>query len=1243
MPLASFEHVFPEDLAPPTLRIDEWELSECSVPQDLEIPTREALFTVGNGFVGVRGFHENTETLSADSPLTGTQPSTLHPSPLLRGSAHLNTIEATYTNPLAGPGCSLRGTFLNGVYDEHLVSNLTPAFSAGSCKRECFLLSVPDAFDVGLYVGSERVSPLCQPLSTRQYRRYLDLRTAELKRRYVWTSSSGREIVVEECRFASAARKNVVATKFVVTMPNAYAPPVMSSSNGTTAKQNPLEIRVVSQTVLPSTGSKDLNCGSSVCSEQSPPTASQSSWEIDERHVTTRLEDVSSRLHVRTRRSRKDVVIATNERCFTTGPSSTMSFTPKQSEDDLWGNATSNAALKSAPPTFISPQCKEIEDGLETAFTTVVNANEVTTWTFVKYVAYVTSSDCDVEDIHQYATEVVESAVDAGYDGLLSEHKEQMEKFWSTSDVQIVCNDPRVQGTLRYNILVLFMSAGRWKGTSVGPRGLTGELFGGLQSWDAEVFVFPFFVHSHPSIARSLLQFRVDTLPQAMHRALDFELPRGALYPCRTINGGENAPSLSCTLHLHINSDIAYAIQMYFTATNDMDFMVSGGIAVLWQTALVLLQWGAWHKGVFHLRNVTGPDEYNVLVDNNYYTNLMAQHHLQFAVEMYDRLRQNLPSDLDRLIAQTGLELSDIKAMREAASHISLPYDPHNRIHLQDAGFLGKRSWDKVPSREGANLFPIRTPCTGSKVDLFSPETRQSTCDSSITSQGTTLPGDVSVENNRTDVPNIVLQEYHPIVVFRHRICKTADVILASILLPHKFTRDEKSANFAFYEPLTTHDSSLNATIFSIMSSELQLRDKAMAYFHYALCMDTCNLMKNTSGGLHVSCLAGSWCCVVNGFGGYRVVDGVIHISPWMPEGWDEYRFRVRHHGSLILVAVTRRAVTYTLTDGPKLLLVHAQSARVHLAKGRPVTVKLVKDVRSFDFDAVVFDLDAIIHNVEDDHFEAWRLTLDPLLRLKEGESFKPFNHEMYLAYLRHISVTHGKRHSGLQRFFVKRGIDIPVGDAADAASDATLYGLINLKLSHFRAIVKERGVKVRDGTLPLIHDLRENGVVVGCVSASKNGQWMLQQAPHIFGLIDCFIDANQGEDMHLRWRPELDYFDLCTKRMEATPKRTVVFVDGIDGFSKKSLQNYWLVVNTAADDVCPHEDFGEDATSQPLHVTDLSLLSTDVLHERGIFVPAANQNSESAGLVSPTMNPYRQLGALPSGSFALLPSAAAT
>ncbi len=1049
------------------LFVEPWFVKESGVPRDEATRgAHETIFALGNGYIGLRGFLEESSTSDF---------------------VHSSTKRAVEISGSTIGLHSSRATYLANVYDERILpSETTLPYTFGSCTRECFIVPVIDALTVEIRVGGELVDTSVGKVLSHS--RQLNMQTAELTRRFHWISPLNREVFVETQRFVSLADENIVGVRITVT--------VVSSPNA--------EVRITSHLQLPQ----------------------ENHLQVEERDSEVNNSECVSSLRARTANSYKNVTAATLERC--------KAYSINSADVPSWSDSAS-AALQALPRSVASvngrPVSAETPAGLQSSFS-LLNVHSNTAVVFEKFIAYGTEVDASDEDITDRMKDKATKAAQVGYDALLAQNSRELQNFWQTADIQISAKDPTVQGTLRFNTLHLRMSAPTRLPGRFPTRGLTGDLFGGRQSWETEVFILPFFIHAFPAAAKAMIQFRIDTLQTARERCLDLELRKGAVYPSRTINGGENSFSMPCALQLHVNADIAFAIERYFETTQDVDLIVKGAAEVVLATALVWIEWGSWDRNVFHLRNVTGPDEYNVLVADNYYTNLMAQRHMTFACELAEMLKSRFPKEWQNICDEYSIDETDLAKMRAAAQRMALPYDPSHRVHLQDDSFLRKKAL-----RKGGHLS---------------------------------------------------VQSCHPITVFRHQVCKSADVVLAGVLLSDHFTRDEKLANFHFYESLTTHDSSLTASSFSITASDLGLHEKAVDYFYRALNVDIKNLIGNTSGGIHAACMAGSWSCIVSGFAGMRIVKGTLHFNPTIPEGWDEYKFNVRYSAATVSVAVTRRLVVYTLVEGSKIRIVHAQGTRVHLTRGKPVPVKLIRDVRSFDFDAVVFDMDSIIHNVEDDHYEAWSLSLNPLFSRCGGEDearSRPFTTEQYLAYIRHGPSGPNRKHSGLIKLLQMRGIELPVGDPSDPPSSQTIFGLVNLKLQNFREVVKQRGLRAKDGAVQLINELRQNGIAVGCVSASRNGAWLMNQAPQLQLIIDSFFDAVAADSFHLNWRPELDYFVHSAKKLGVTLQRTVLVLDGVDGFSKSSLQQFCFVAST-----CPNDGV--------MDASDLTKLTTDILDE---------------------------------------------
>lgn len=508
--------------------------------------------------------------------------------------------------------------------------------------------------------------------------------------------------------------------------------------------------------------------------------------------------------------------------------------------------------------------------------------------TLDKFVAYAALREPQAPLPMEAARAALSAAVRAGYETLRAEQAAYLERFWAGADI-VIEGDPALQQGLRFNLFHLLQAAGRDGQTSVGGKGLTGEGYEGHYFWDTEMYVFPFFLYTMPEVSRALLEYRFNTLERARARARQMAHHRGALFPWRTINGDEcSAYFPAGTAQYHINADIAFAIRRYLEVTGDTQFMIRCGVEVLIETARLWADLGAYiprKGGQFCINGVTGPDEYTAIVNNNCYTNLMARENLRSAVQQVRWLRAHAPEAYQALAARLGLEDAEIEAWQRAAEALYIPYDAELGLYLQDDSFLDKAPWD---------------------FEHTPPE----------------------------NYPLLI--HYHPLVIYRHQVCKQADLLLAMLLLDQQFTREEKARNYAFYERVTTHDSSLSTSIFSALASQIGDAEKAYAYFMHTARLDLDDHAGNVKDGVHIANMAGTWMCVVNGFAGMGIGGERLRFHPYLPVAWQGYRFQVHYQGRAVRVEVTSQAVTYTLLEGQALEIEHG-SERLILQPSQPV------------------------------------------------------------------------------------------------------------------------------------------------------------------------------------------------------------------------------------------------------------------------------------------------------------------
>ncbi len=490
------------------------------------------------------------------------------------------------------------------------------------------------------------------------------------------------------------------------------------------------------------------------------------------------------------------------------------------------------------------------------------------TVTIDKFMAYEWGNAQNTDALAIAAAEAVREARAAGFNTLMASQGNTLARYWQDAGIELEGDDALLQG-LRFNLFHLLQSAGHDGRSNICAKGLTGEGYEGHYFWDTETYVLPMFLFIRPEKARGLLMYRYGILDDARARAKEMGHPRGALFPWRTIGGREcSAYYPAGTAQYHINADIAFAVKRYVQATEDMDFLCGYGAEILAETARLWADLGFYNPnkgGKFCINGVTGPDEYNAVVNNNCYTNLMAAENLTFAAWSLEWMRQNRPETEKALRDKIGLQPGEEEAWKHAAENMYIPYDEASGLYLQDDAFLDRVPWplDTIP-REN---FPL-------------------------------------------------LLHYHPLVIYRHQVCKQADMVLAQFLLRDRFTVEEKRRCFEFYDRLTTHDSSLSMATFSIIASEIGEEEKAYRYFRGTARMDLDDTHGNTKDGLHMANMAGTWMDVTGGFAGMYAGEKGLAFKPTLPAALKRYAFTVAYRGRRIHVDVSEKGAAYTLVSG---------------------------------------------------------------------------------------------------------------------------------------------------------------------------------------------------------------------------------------------------------------------------------------------------------------------------------------
>lgn len=438
------------------------------------------------------------------------------------------------------------------------------------------------------------------------------------------------------------------------------------------------------------------------------------------------------------------------------------------------------------------------------------------------------------------------------------EQKAYLDEFWDVADIEII-GDASLQQGLRFNIYQLLQGVGKDKVSNIGAKGLSGEGYEGHYFWDTEIYVMPFMTLCNPQLAKQLLSYRYNILEQAKQRALELGHKKGAAYAWRTITGTEcSAYFPAGTAQYHINGDIAYTYIQYYLATGDLDFIKDFGMEVIIETARIWLQIGHFHEGQFKIDAVTGPDEYTAIVNNNYYTNKLAEYNLLGVVAWYELLKDKDPEALTRICEKVGLTQEELASFKAAGEAMYLPYDEKLGIHAQDDTFLAKAVWD----------------FEGTPKDKYP-----------------------------------LLLHYHPLTIYRYQVLKQADVVLSHFLLEKDVDLEVIKRSFDYYEKITTHDSSLSCAIYSIMASKIGYEDKAYEYFIETARLDLDNTHNNTKDGIHIANMGGTWMAIVYGFAGLRIHEEGISLNPQLPKQWDGLKFKCLHKGAKISVELLKDKV----------------------------------------------------------------------------------------------------------------------------------------------------------------------------------------------------------------------------------------------------------------------------------------------------------------------------------------------
>jgi maltose phosphorylase len=648
---------------------------------------------------------------------------------------------------------------------------------------------------IGIYVSFDGEELDLAECEIEEFRRVLNMQEGYLERTFVAKMVSGRRVKVEAKRFCSIVDDEVGAIRYAIT-------PLDFS--GTLTVEPVVDADVINE---------DSNYDEKFWVEVEK--------KVKRRSAYVTAETKKTQFHV----------------C--TG----MKFNIFQDGEEVEFNSYRNERVKFASCT-VDLECKEGQE-------TVV----------YKYAANLSSMNHAKEDLMRNCKKVVKRAFDKGFDKLLEEQAKAWASKWEEADI-VIEGDVAAQQGIRFNIFQLYQTyTGEDERLNIGPKGFTGEKYGGSTYWDTEAYCLPFYLATADEhVARNLLIYRYKHLQKAIENAEKLGFTDGAaLYPMVTMNGEESHNEWEITFEeIHRNGAIAYAIYDYIRYTGQEAYMIDYGLEVLigiarfWAQRVHFSQ----EKERFVMHGVTGPNEYENNVNNNWYTNYIAVWCLKYTLEAIEYVKDKAPAKYEALEEKLKFyEHTETNRWKDIIEKLYMPEDEERGIFVQHECFLDKE------------LLTVRD-----------------------------LPEEQRPINQNWSWDRIL----------RSVFIKQADVLQGLYFFEDQFDEETLERNFDFYEPRTVHESSLSPCVHAILAAKLGKEEKAYEMYLRTARLDLDDYNNDTEDGCHITSMAGTWMAFVKGFGGMRVYDDLLQFNPMIPEKWQSYAFKIRYRGSILQLQVAQ-------------------------------------------------------------------------------------------------------------------------------------------------------------------------------------------------------------------------------------------------------------------------------------------------------------------------------------------------
>ncbi len=720
-------------------------------------------------------------------------------------------------------GDSLQGSYIGGVY--YPDKTKVGWWKNGYPEYFAKVINAPSWIGIEVEINGEDLD--LNTARIRDYRKELNMKEGWLSRSFIAELSNGIEIQVEALRFLSLAIDELGAIRYSVTPRNQSA-------------------EVIFKPYLNSdVHNQDANW-------------EETFWEA----LGSGIEDDFAFVQAKTLKTEFNVV-----------------------------TYMKNSVLLDGKPQDFSPSVESYTSS-RVQFDYPITVEKGKTVSLIKYAGYTVSTNHPEGKLKAAAQEITRKAESRGFDKLLQQQKEAWADIWKMADITIQ-GDIKAQQGIRFNIFQLNQTySGKDARLNIGPKGFTGEKYGGSTYWDTEAYCLPFYMATkNQEVARNLLVYRYNHLKKAIENGEKLGFTKGAaLYPMVTMNGEECHNEWEITFEeIHRNGAIAFAIYNYVRYTGDDLYIPEKGLEVLigiarfWQQRVNFSK----AKNKYVLLGVTGPNEYENNINNNFHTNYMAKWCLEYTMEQLGRVRSEFPSDYDRILKKTDISEEETKKWKEITENLYFAYSEDHQVYLQQDGFLDKEliSASKLSQKER----PINQTWSWDRI-------------------------------------------------LRSAYIKQADTLQSFYFFEDHFTKEELQRHFDFYEPLTVHESSLSPCVHSIQAAKLDRMEQAYAFYLRTSRLDLDDYNREVAEGLHITSMAGTWMSVVEGFGGMRVRDGKLHFDPKIPKQWESYSFKINFRNHILTLKISHRQLQF-LMNGENELEIEVRGQTVQLIPNETYTL----------------------------------------------------------------------------------------------------------------------------------------------------------------------------------------------------------------------------------------------------------------------------------------------------------------